>query len=183
MGHKSAQNLVEGIHSSKDRGLTRVLAALGIRHIGENNARLLAEEFGNIEALMSASEERLAQIPGIGPIVAESVYGFFKSESGIETIRNLSRYQVKMTEEIRSRTPANQPKFSGKTFVVTGTMVRFSRTEMEEFIRKLGGKTSSNVSRNTDYVVAGSNPGSKLDKARELEIEVLSEDDLIAASE
>ncbi len=182
MGEKSAQKLVGNIQASKERGLTRLLTALGIRHIGERNARLLAEEFGNIETLMSASEMRLAEIPGIGPIVAESVYGFFQSKAGIETIQNLKRYGVRMTEAAHPKTSAEAPKFDGKTFVVTGTMIHFSRAEMEERIRRLGGKTSSSVSRNTDYVVAGKDPGSKLDKAKELGIEVWSEEDFIAAA-
>jgi DNA ligase (NAD+) len=177
MGEKSAQKLVESIRASKRRGLTRVLTALGIRHIGERNARLLAQEFENIGALMSASEMRLAQIPGVGPIVAESVHRFFKSEAGIETIRSLERYGVNLTEEVHPKAAASRLKLEGRTFVITGTMTQFSRAEMEEIIRRLGGKTASSVSRNTDYVVSGSNPGSKLDKAKELGIEVLSEED------
>jgi DNA ligase (NAD+) len=177
MGEKSAHNLIDSIRGSKRRGLTRVLTALGIRHIGERNARLLAEEFGNIHALMSASEMRLAQIPGVGPIVAESVHSFFQSEAGIGIIRSLEKHEVNMTEELRSEASAGQSKFYGKSFVITGTMARLSRIEMEQRIRRLGGKTSSSVSRNTDYVVAGSNPGSKLERARELGIEVISEED------
>jgi DNA ligase (NAD+) len=177
MGEKSAQKLIESIGSSKKSGLTRVLTALGIRHIGEHNARLLAEEFGNIHDLMSASETRLAQIPGMGPIVAESVYGFFRSEAGKNTIGSLERHGVDMTGERKSKSSANQPHFEGKTFVVTGTMARFSRAEIEELIRRLGGKTTSSVSRKTNYVVAGLDPGSKLDKAKELGIEVLTEDE------
>jgi DNA ligase (NAD+) len=180
MGEKSAQNLVESIHASKDRGLTRVLTALGIRHIGERNARLLAERFGSISALMSASEEDLAQIPGIGPVVAESVSRFLRSQAGIETVRSLDRYGVSMKEEMHPKASQAGTRFKGKTFVVTGTMERFSRAEIEEQIRQLGGKTSSNVSKNTSFVVAGSNPGSKLDKAKELGIKVLSEEDFIS---
>ncbi len=177
MGEKSARKLVNSIHESKSRGLTRVLNALAIRHIGERNARLLAEEFGTIGDLMSASEERLAQIPGVGPIVAESVYRFFQSQSGIDAIRSLDQHGVKMTEDVNSRKQASLSRFDGKTFVVTGTMTHFSRAEIEEFIRRHGGKTSSTVSRKSDYVVAGSNPGSKLDKARELGIEIIGEED------
>jgi DNA ligase (NAD+) len=180
MGEKSAQNLIEAIQDSKNRGLTQVLTALGIRHIGERNARLLAEEFGDIHALMSASEDRLAQIPGIGPIVAESVYGFFRSDAGIETIRSFEQYGISMTEESLSSLPAGRRSLEGKTFVVTGTMSRSSRVEIEQLIRSLGGKTSSSVSKNTDYVIAGSNPGNKLEKAKELRIKVLSEEDFEA---
>jgi DNA ligase (NAD+) len=178
MGEKSAEKVIAGIVASKDRGLTRVLASLGIRHIGERNARLLAEEFGSIDALLSAPEERLAQIPGIGPIVAESVRSFFQSNAGIETIQNLKQHGVRMTEDISQKKSAVSSKFQGRTFVVTGTMAHFSRPEMEELIRRFGGKTTSSVSRKTDYVVAGTDPGSKLDKAKELGIEVLSESDI-----
>jgi DNA ligase (NAD+) len=178
MGEKSAQNLIEGIQDSKERGLARVLAALGIRHIGERNARLLAAEFGDVDALMAAEQERLAQIPGVGPIVAESVHRFFQSEAGSETIRNLRSYGIKMSEDTSAKTAAPESRFAGKTFVVTGTMERLSRTEVEERIRRLGGMTSSSVSKKTDFVVAGSNPGSKLHKAKELGIEILSEADL-----
>jgi DNA ligase (NAD+) len=179
MGEKSAQNLMEGLQLSKDRGLARLLAALGIRHIGERNARLLATEFGSIRELACASEERLAQIPGIGPIVAESVYQFFRSDAGIETIRSLENYGLKMTGDLPRRKLVTSPRFTGKTFVVTGTMMSSSRAEVEERIRTLGGKTTSIVSKNTDYVVAGSNPGSKLDKAKKLGIAILSEEDLV----
>jgi DNA ligase (NAD+) len=181
MGDKSAQKLMESIHSSKDRGLTRVLTALGIRHIGERNARLLAEEFGTMPALLSASEERLAEIPGIGPIVAESICRFFRSEAGLRTIQSLDRFGVSMEEEVQPKPPGIKSKFDGKTLVVTGTLDRFSRSEIEDLIRRMGGKTSSSVSRNTDYVVAGSDPGSKLDKAKELGITILSEQDFTAA--
>ncbi len=176
MGEKSAQNLIEAIRASKDRGLTRVLTALGIRHVGEHSARLLAKEFENIRVLLAASEEDLAQIPGIGPIVAASVYGYFRSDAGIKTVEELERNEVIMTEQLQEQATAIPARFNGKTFVVTGTMIRCTRNEMAERIRQLGGKTASSVSKNTDYVVAGSNPGSKLDKAKNLGITVLSEE-------
>jgi DNA ligase (NAD+) len=177
MGEKSAQNIVESIRSSRDRGLTRVLTALGIRHVGEHNARLLAQDFGDIHSLMAASEERLAHIPGVGPIVAESVYKFFHSNAGIETIKELENHGVNLTEPREGKTESSRSTIEGKTFVITGVMVRFSRAQMEELISQQGGKTSSAVSRRTDYVVAGDNPGSKLDKARELGIKILSEEE------
>ena len=183
MGEKSSHKLVESIQASKQRGLTRVLTALGIRHIGEHNARLLAEEFGAISALMLSSETRLAQIPGIGPIVAESVYRFFRSEAGRAAIRSLESYGVIMTEKMHPKLPGAKHQFEGKTFVVTGTLDRFSRLEIEALIHRMGGKSTSSVSRKTDYVVAGSNPGSKLNKARDLGIAVLSEEEFLAAIE
>jgi DNA ligase (NAD+) len=177
MGEKSAQNLIENVSASKDRGLSRVLTALGIRHVGEHNARLLAAEFGNIHDLMDASEERLAQIAGVGPIAAESIHKFFRSEAGTRLIGDLERYGVQMTGDAPAGTPPGPSRLEGKTFVVTGAMSRRSRTEMEELIRARGGKTTSGVSRNTDYVIAGSSPGSKLDKARELGVRILSEEE------
>ena len=174
MGEKSAENLMEGIQAGKNRGLARVLTALGIRHIGERNAQLLAEEFGDIQALMRASQERLAEIPGVGPIVAESVYNFFQSDAGIRTIRDLERYGVKMKEAVPVK-EASHAVFAGKTFVVTGTMLHFSRAEIEDTIRRLGGKTTSSVSRNTHVVLAGSDAGSKLEKAKKLGIPIMSE--------
>ena len=177
MGEKSANKLIGSILESKHRGLSRVLTALGIRHIGERNARLLAEEFGDMHALMEASEERLAEIAGIGPIVAESIYQFFKSPAGMEIVQNLERYGVHMREEMRTRKARGNPRFQGKTFVVTGTMNNFSRVEIEEHIRRLGGKTSSSISRKTGYVIAGKDPGSKLAKATELGITVVGEEE------
>jgi DNA ligase (NAD+) len=177
MGEKSAQNIVESIHSSRERGLTRILTALGIRHVGEHNARLLAQDFGYIHSLMAASEERLALIPGVGPIVAESVYRFFHSSAGIRTIQELENHGVNLTEPLEEKPESHRSTIEGKSFVITGTMARLSRAQMEELIHRQGGKTSSAVSRRTDYIVAGDNPGSKLDKARELGISILSEEE------
>lgn len=177
MGPRSAEKLIESIKGSKGRGLARLLTALGIRHIGEGNARLLAESFGGIDELMAASQERLAEIQGVGPVVAESVYRFFQSDAGKRTIEALRSRGIEMSGSASPATAADS-RFRGKTFVITGTMINHGRSEMEELIRRLGGKTTSTVSRNTDYIVAGDNPGSKLNKAKELGIEILSEDDL-----
>lgn len=177
MGEKSAKKIVDSVHASKERGLTRVLTSMGIRHIGERNARLLAEEFGDIHALISASQERLAEIPGIGPIVADSVFSFFKSQAGMEIIRSLEKYGLKMTEEVQAKSTAGHPQIFGKTFVITGTMHHFSRLEMEELIHRLGGKTSGSVSKKTSYIVAGIDPGSKIEKAKALGIPIVSEEE------
>ena len=180
MGEKSARKIIDSMEASKTRGLTRVLTALGIRHVGEGTARLLAEEFGSIHALIDAPQERIAEITGVGDVVAKSVHDFFKSRTGIETIQAFEAQGVCMTEETRVRVSENHPKFAGKTFVVTGTMERFSRLEMETVIRKLGGKTSSSVSKKTNFVIAGADPGSKLEKARTLDVEIITEDDFNA---
>jgi DNA ligase (NAD+) len=180
MGKKSAEKLLQAIGSSKDRGLARVLTALGIRHVGEHNAALLADEFEDIDALMQAPADFLAQIPGVGPIVADSVFEFFHSEAGIRTIENLKRNGIQMTQVKPVRSTSDQSAVAGKIFVLTGTMENFSRVELEERIRQLGGKATSSVSHNTDYVVAGNNPGSKLEKAKELGVKILNEEELHA---
>ena len=177
MGEKSARKIIESINISKGRGLARVLTALGIRHVGEGIARLLAEEFGNIHALGEASFGRIAEISGIGDIVAQSVTDFFKSRSGAATVQAFEARGVCMTGETRVRTREYHPKLAGKTFVVTGTLKRFNRTEIEAMIRSMGGKTSSSVSKKTSFVIVGADPGSKLEKAQTLGIDVISEDD------
>jgi DNA ligase (NAD+) len=176
VGQKSAQNLLDAIAASKERGLARVLTGLAVRHVGERNARLLADEFGGIDALLKASAERLASVAGIGPVVAESVHQFFHSASGRKTIGELRGFGLKMTEPRKAK---GATRLAGKTVVVTGTLDRFSREEVEDLIRELGGKPTGSVSKNTDYVVAGVEPGSKLAKARTLGVKVLSEGEFL----
>jgi len=176
MGRKSAQNLLDGVAASKDRGLTRVLTGLGIRHVGEHVAELLAGEFGNIDDLMNATSERLGRINGIGPTLAESISQFFHSREGRQVIEEFKSLGVKLTEAPRpSLAQVGGNDLTGKTFVVTGTLVKFSRDDIEDLIKKLGGKATGSVSKKTDFVVAGDKAGSKLDKARELGITVLTE--------
>jgi DNA ligase (NAD+) len=176
VGEKSAQNLLDGIEASKDRGLARVLAGLAIQHVGVSVAELLAQEFGNIDDLMHASVDRLSQIDGVGPILAQSVHDYFKSETGKKTVEQLRDLGVKLAEKARpSPAQVGGKDLTGKTFVVTGTLAKYSREEIESLIKQLGGKVTSSVSKNTDYVVAGEKAGSKLDKARELGVTVLTE--------
>lgn len=176
MGKKSAQNLLDGIEASKQRGLARVLTGLAIPHVGEHVAEVLAEEFGDIDELMQADPERLSQINGIGDVLAESVHAYFQSTAGKKIIQDLRDQGVKLTEPRKRRT-TGQESFAGKTFVVTGTLSRYSRTEIENLIKRLGGKATGSVSKKTDYVIAGESAGSKLDKARQLGVAVLSEDE------
>ena len=176
MGKKSAQNLLDGIAASKGRGLARLLTGLGIRHVGEHVAELLADAFGDIDALMAASPQRLAQVSGIGPVVAESVHRFFASNAGRKVVDDLRSQGVKLTEDRKARS-AGDGDLSGKTFVVTGALSRYSRDEIEALIKSLGGKATGSVSKNTDYVVAGEKAGSKLNKARALGIRTLTEDE------
>jgi DNA ligase (NAD+) len=178
MGKKSAQNLLDGIAASNDRGLARVLTGLAIPHVGETVADLLAQEFHKVDALEQARLEKLSQVKGIGPVIAESVHEYFQSEGGRKIIRELRELGVKLTEEPRpSPTQVGGKDLTGKTFVVTGTLQRYARDEIENLIKQLGGKAAGSVSKKTDYVVAGEKAGSKLDKARELGVPVLSEDE------
>jgi DNA ligase (NAD+) len=176
MGKKSAQNLLDGIAASKQRGLARILAGLPILHVGVSVAELLADEFGNINDLMHASAERLARINGIGPVLAEGIHDWFHGTVGRKMIEDLRGYRVKLTEDPKP-TPAQVGgrDLTGKTFVVTGTLERYSREEVERLIKDLGGKATGSVSKKTHYVVAGENAGSKLAKARQLRVEVLTE--------
>jgi DNA ligase (NAD+) len=176
MGKKSAQNLLDGIAASKDRGLGRLLAGLAIPHVGDSVADLLASEFESIDALMDASAERLAQIQGIGPIMAQSINEYFHTQYNRAVVQDLRSLGLKLTQD-RRPSPAQRggADLSGNTFVVTGTLVKYSREEIESLIRQLGGKATGTVSKNTSYLVAGENAGSKLDKAKQLGIKVLTE--------
>ena len=175
MGKKSADNLIKAIEASKKRPPERLLAALGIRHVGNRAAEVLIEHFGDIDSIAKASKEELAQINEIGPIIAESVYQFFHSSEGKETIKRLKAVGVATKAEKPTR-PTEGP-LSGKTIVVTGTLSGFTRSEIEETIKRLGGKPSSSVSKKTDFVLVGENPGSKFDKAKALGVPIINEDE------
>src|SRR5439155_3660101 len=176
VGEKSGQNLLDGITASKTRGLARLLAGLAIPHVGDAVARLLAMEFGSIDPLLEASEERLNAVEGIGPIMAHDIHEFFQNEAERKTIDELRAAGVKMTEDVAPK-PKGGPDLSGKTFVVTGTLQNYKRDEIEALIRKLGGKVAGSVSKKTDYLVAGAEPGSKLEKAKTLRVAIISEED------
>ncbi len=175
MGEKSARNLVEGIEASKDRGLARVLNALSIRHVGARVAAVLAEHFESMDALVAASVDDLSQINEIGPIIARSVYDFLHSEAGGKIVNDLRSVGVKMEMDQPAAGPGGRP-LEGKTFVVTGALQKYTRDEINAAIERLGGRATSSVSKNTDYVVAGEKAGSKLTKARQLGVTVLDED-------
>ncbi len=173
MGRKSSENLLEGIKASKSLGLARLLNALSIRHVGSRVASVLSEHFHSMDRLEQASVAELAEIPEIGPVIAESVHAFVHGEFGRRTIKDLESLGLKMGAPRAPRREAGE--IAGKTFVVTGTLQRYGRDEIEELITQLGGRAASSVSKNTDYVVAGEKAGSKLDKARQLGIPVLNE--------
>lgn len=171
MGEKSAENLVNAIEASKRVHFARFLYALGIRHAGEHVALLLAENFGSLEELVGCSQEDLEKIEGIGPVVADSISGFFKQATNLSNIRSLLDNGVQIVFEAGKKTGPCE----GKTFVLTGTLKDMTRRQAKEMITAAGGKVSGSVSRNTDFVVAGESPGSKLTKAQELGIKVIDE--------
>jgi len=167
MAEKSAGNLVEAIQESKDAPLERLVTALGIRHVGNTVARLLAERFRSLEAMAEADEEALLDIPGIGPEIAASVVAFVRSREGRALVRRLTERGVKGRPPERPSRAAAEGPFAGKTFVVTGTL-SIPREEVERLIRAAGGKVTSSVSKKTNAVIVGDDAGSKLDKARAL---------------
>ncbi len=178
MGRKSSENLLAGIEASKERGLARLLNALAIRHVGARVAMVLAERFGSIDALREASVDDLSATGEIGPIIAESVHGFLHADAGRRTIADLRALGVKM--ETAAAAAEGSRVLEGKTLVVTGTLQRYGRDEIQELIARHGGRAASSVSKKTDYVVAGEKAGSKLTKARELGVPVLTEDEFLA---
>ncbi len=177
MADKSAQNVLDAIDASRGRPLVRVLFALGIRHVGSETAALLAQHFGSMEALAQATQEELAAVASIGPVVAGSVHDYVRDKANRRLIEKLRRGGVRMEAEA----PATlEGPLSGETFVITGTLASMSRTEAETHIRSLGGATGSSVTRSTGYLVAGENPGSKLAKARKQGTKILSDEELMA---
>ncbi|HEX3871692.1 MAG TPA: helix-hairpin-helix domain-containing protein, partial [Pirellulales bacterium] len=172
MGQKSSENLLAGIEASKNRGLARLLNALAIRHVGARVASVLAEHFGSMEAIEQADVETLSEVLEIGPVIAESVHEFTHSAVGKEVIDQLHRHGIDMTAPQK---PKSRQPLAGKTLVVTGTLEKYGRDEIEGLIKNLGGRAASSVSKKTNYLVAGEAAGSKLDKARELGIPILTE--------
>ncbi len=176
IGQKSAQNAVDSIAKSKGNDLSRLLCALGIRQIGAKAAKVLAQHFGSMDALMAATEEELTAIDDVGAITAHFLTEWFSGEQSRHLIARLKESGVNM----ESLEKAADDRFAGKTFVLTGTLEHFSRDEAGALIEKHGGKTSGSVSKKTSYVVAGEAAGSKLTKAQELGIPVLSEEEFLA---
>jgi DNA ligase (NAD+) len=175
MAQKSAANVVAGIEKSKDTTLGRFIYALGIRNVGEVTGKDLARHFGTLDAFMDASVEQLMEAPDVGPVVAESIAGFFREAHNREVIEQLRAAGVRWTEAPPARRDTGGP-FAGKIVVLTGTLAAMARDEAKERIEAAGGKVTGSVSKKTDYVVAGAEAGSKLDKAQELGVAVLDEE-------
>ena len=175
MGKKSAENLLAAIDKSKSHPLSRVLAGLGIPHIGVSTARVLAAHFRSMDALQEADTDALEAVEGVGPELAKSVHAFFMNPVGRQLVEKLHEAGVVMTEPEPAGAAAGSRPFEGMSIVVTGTLEGFGRKEIQDLIRQLGGKVTGAVSKKTDFVVVGEDAGSKLDKARELKIETIDE--------
>ena len=176
MGAKSAQNAVEAIAKSKENDLRRLIYALGIRQVGEKAAKVLAAHFGSMDALRRATAEELTQIDDVGAVTADYITRWMQSEQAADLLERLKNAGLNM----ESRRTLVDSRFAGMTFVLTGALTRFTREDAGEMIEQRGGKAASSVSKNTTYVVAGENAGSKLKRAQELNIPVLSEEEFLA---
>ena len=172
MGEKSAQNLLDEIEASKKNLLSRLIYALGIRFVGERTGQLLAEHFSSLEELAAAKQEELEQVPEVGPKVAASIVEFFSEHANRNLVKKLHKAGVHPTAEKRE---VKSQKLAGKSFVFTGGLANRSREEAGELVQQHGGKVSSSVSKKTDYIVVGTDPGSKYDKAKELGVTILTE--------
>ncbi len=172
LGQKSADNLLSALQKSKDNDLYRVIYGLGIRHIGEKAAKMLAQRFGDMQAIMSASIDDISAIDGFGAVMAHSVVAFFALEPSQDLVTKLAQAGVNM----QSQAVVQDTRFVGKTFVLTGTLPTMTRSEASALIEQFGGKTSGSVSKKTDYVLAGEDAGSKLTKAQQLGVAILNEE-------
>lgn len=173
-GEKSIDNILEGIEGSKKKPFDKVLFGLGIRHVGERVAKVLADSFGDIDALKSASPEEIQSVNEIGPKIAESVHTYLKDAGNSALIGRLREAGLNLKKEKTASAESND-NFKGKTFVLTGTLEKYKREQAQELIENGGGKVSSSVSKKTDYVLAGADPGSKLEKAKSLGVKVIDE--------
>jgi len=182
MGPKSTENLLAAIKASKDTTFARFIYALGIRNVGEHLGRVLERAFnGNVERFLNATREELEVIHEVGPIVADGIVRFIQDESNVAVIRTLLKAGVRvLPPESAEEAP---DLFTGQTFVFTGTLERFTRQEAEALVERLGGRAASSVSKMTSYVVAGPEAGSKLEKARQLGVAVISEGEFLSLAQ
>ena len=181
MGEKSADNLIREIEGSKDVPAAKVLFGLGIMHVGQNVAELLIEHFSSIDALAAAGVEEIASIHGIGPKLAESVCHFFQQADNQQLLQRLKNAGLQWEADDSTPSDISQESFfTGKTFVLTGTLSQMARSEASKKIKEFGGKTTSSVTSKTDFVIAGESPGSKYDRAAEFGVEILTEEEFLA---
>jgi DNA ligase (NAD+) len=173
---KSAANLLSGLEQAKTRPLDRLIFALGIRFVGEGTARTLAIRMGSMERLSAAAESELREIPEVGPRVALAIVDYFASPQAKTVLKKLKAAGVRMDADASAK---RSEKLAGKTFVISGSLTSMSRDEAESLIVAHGGRASGSVSKKTDFLVVGENPGSKYDKARELGIKILREEDFL----
>ena len=171
MGDKSAQNVLNEIEASKKLPLQRVIYGLGIRFVGERTAEFLAEHFGSLDSIMNASEEELEQVNEVGPRIAQSIAEFFQEPRNRDLVEQLRNAGLTLKGKRKER----GTKLAGQTFVLTGTLAHYSRDEAKKMIEDAGGRVASSVSKKTDFVIAGADAGSKLDKARELGVKIVDE--------
>lgn len=171
MADKSAQNIIDAIEASKTKPLSKFLYALGVRHVGETTAEDLARHFPHLDDFFHLSEEDLMEVEGIGPEVAASVHQFFGDKKNKESVGRLKKAGVKVIEPKAKE----KGKLAGKTFVFTGALKSYGRDEARNLVESMGGVTASSVSKKVDFVVVGEDPGSKFDKAKELGITTLTE--------
>ena len=172
LGEKSVDNLLKAIEESKKQPFSKVLFAIGIRYVGAGAAKKLADHFGSMEKLMSASEENISAIFEIGPSISRSVIEFFSNKKNVIIIESLKKHGLIFKSEKKA---TKDTFFAGKTFVITGTLSEFSREEAAEKVTAFGGKVTSSVSKNTNYLICGENAGSKLTKAENLKIPILKD--------
>jgi DNA ligase (NAD+) len=177
MAEKSADNVIEALEKSKATTLARFIFALGIRDVGEATAHNLAQYFADLDAVMTTNEEALQEVPDIGPIVAHHLVSFFKQKHNKQVIKKLLKAGVHWPAVAQQK--SSDSELAGKTFVITGTLVSIKRNELKDKLQKLGAKVTASVSKNTDYVVVGAEPGSKYDKAKKLGVEILKEKEIL----
>ena len=177
LGSKSASKVLKSLDQSKQAPLGSLIFGLGIRYVGERTASLLASHFGDLDAIAQATEEELVQVEEVGPNIANAIHSFFRSGSNKDLIGRLRASGLKFAEDVPATTAVTRP-FGGKVFVITGTLPDLSRDQAKAEIERLGGKVTGSVSAKTDYLLAGEKAGSKLQKARKLDVEVVDLDQL-----
>ena len=179
IGEKVANKVIAQIEKSRQQGWERLLAGLGIKHVGNRVAYILASNFGSLDAIEAATQEQLSEVNEIGPAIADSVHDFFHNAAGRKAIEELKKAGIDPTMEVKKPEETANLPLAGKTIVVTGTLPTMSRPEIEELITKLGGKASGSVSKKTSFLVAGEEAGGKLAKAKDLGVEVLTEGEFL----